>query len=72
VNVLIIGINLIKELLRILKEKLYLKVYFIFYVGLLGVARRHLKVGGRLVFLYPIYEEEEFIGVESLPNHEGF
>ena len=70
-NVLITGINSIKELLRILKRS-YIRRYIIFYVGLLGVARRHLKVGGRLVFLYPIYEEEEFIGVESLPNHEGF
>lgn len=44
----------------------------VIFEGLLNVARRHLKVGGRLVFLYPIYEEEEFTGIDSLPKHEGF
>ena len=29
-------------------------------------------MGGRLVFLYPIYEEEKFVGTENLPPYEDF
>lgn len=33
----------------------------IFY-GLLNFARKYLRKEGRLVFLYPVYEEEEYKG----------
>ena len=44
----------------------------IIFAGLLNIGRKYLKVGGRLVFLYPIYEEEKFIGIKNLPEHKDF
>jgi hypothetical protein len=42
------------------------------FAGLLGFAIKYLRKGGRLVFLFPIYELEVYQGVENLPEHKGF
>jgi hypothetical protein len=44
----------------------------VIFESLLNMARKHLKDEGRIVFLYPIFEDEEFLGVVSLPPHHGF
>jgi tRNA G10 N-methylase Trm11 len=37
--------------------------YFFLYSGLINFARKNLKKGGRLVFLFPVYEDEEYKGI---------
>ncbi len=66
------GESLIGTRSKLHNGKTFSKVFFKIYLGLLRVARRYLKVGGRLVFLYPTYEQESFDGANSLPKHEGF
>lgn len=47
--------------------------YFILYVGLFEYATEYLKPLGYLVFLYPVYENENFQNtVEELPSHSNF
>lgn len=40
-----------------------LRYFFFLYSGLINFARKNLKKGGRLVFLFPVYEDEEYKGV---------
>lgn len=42
------------------------------FFTLLEFASKYLVQKGRLVFLYPVYEQEEYVGVKNIPKHEGF